>query len=84
MNALLMPGMRTLERFRFARKFQLLALMFILPLAYAAWMIGQTYVEKLAVVDGERAGVRQLHPAIHCMCLAVRRSRRADRTWRRQ
>jgi hypothetical protein len=29
MNALLLPGVRTLERFSFARKFQLLALMFI-------------------------------------------------------
>ena len=81
MNALLMPGMRTLERFRFARKFQLLALMFILPLAYAAWMIGQTYVEKLAVVDGERAGVRQLQ-ALDRVELALVAQRNRTARWK--
>ena len=78
MNALLMPGMRTLERFRFARKFQLLALMFILPLAYAGWMIGQTYLEKLSVVDGERSGVRQLQALDRVeLALVIQRNRTA-------
>jgi methyl-accepting chemotaxis protein len=60
MNALLLPGVRTLERFSFARKFQLLALMFILPLGYAIWTIGQGYTDKLQLVASERSGVRQL------------------------
>ncbi|MBD9483664.1 methyl-accepting chemotaxis protein [Pseudomonas sp. PDM14] len=60
MNALLMPGVRALERFRFAQKFQLLALMFVLPLGYGAWSIGTTYMQRLAIVDSERSGVRQL------------------------
>ena len=60
MNALLLPGVRTLERFSFARKFQLLALMFILPLGYAVWAIGEGYLDKLQLVANERAGVRQL------------------------
>ena len=78
MNALLMPVMRTLERFRFARKFQLLALMFILPLAYAGWMIGQTYLEKLSVVDGERSGVRQLQALDRVeLALVIQRNRTA-------
>ncbi|WP_407294476.1 methyl-accepting chemotaxis protein [Stutzerimonas zhaodongensis] len=60
MNALLLPGMRTLERFSFARKFQLLALMFVLPVGYAIWTIGQGYTDKLQLVANERSGVRQL------------------------
>ncbi|MGM3389338.1 methyl-accepting chemotaxis protein [Stutzerimonas stutzeri] len=60
MNALLLPGVRTLERFSFARKFQLLALMFVLPLGYAVWSIGQGYTDKLQLVGNERSGVRQL------------------------
>ena len=60
MNALLLPGVNTLEKFSFARKFQLLALLFILPLAYAAWSIGDNYLGKLRVVDDEHSGVLQL------------------------
>ncbi|UUY09068.1 methyl-accepting chemotaxis protein [Pseudomonas sp. J452] len=81
MNALLKPGMRTLECFRFARKFQLLALMFILPLTYAAWVIGQTYLEKLWVVDGERAGVRQLQ-ALDRVELALVAQRNLTARWK--
>jgi methyl-accepting chemotaxis protein len=60
MNALLLPGVNALEKFSFARKFQLLALLFILPLAYAAWSIGENYLGKLKVVDDEHSGVLQL------------------------
>lgn len=60
MNALLLPGVRTLERFSFARKFQLLALMFVLPLGYAVWSIGEGYTDKLRLVANERSGVRQI------------------------
>ncbi|MCQ2030773.1 methyl-accepting chemotaxis protein [Stutzerimonas zhaodongensis] len=60
MNALLLPGVRTLERISFARKFQLLALMFVLPLGYAVWAIGHGYTDKLQLVASERSGVRQL------------------------
>ena len=60
MNALLLPGVNALERFSFARKFQLLALLFLLPLCYAAWSIGDNYLGKLRVVDDERSGVLQL------------------------
>ncbi|WP_295479026.1 methyl-accepting chemotaxis protein [uncultured Pseudomonas sp.] len=60
MNSLLSPGMRLLSRFGFARKFQLLFLLFLLPLAGALWMIGSDYLAKLAVIAGEQSGVRQL------------------------
>jgi methyl-accepting chemotaxis protein len=60
MHLFLAPGIRLLGRFGFARKFQLLFLLFILPLLGSLWMIGQDYRDKLSLVAGERAGVRQL------------------------
>ncbi|MDR6929181.1 methyl-accepting chemotaxis protein [Pseudomonas sp. BE134] len=56
----LSPGIGLLGRFGFARKFQLLFLLFILPLAGSLLMIGQDYRAKLSLISGERAGVRQL------------------------
>lgn len=60
MQSLLSPGIRLLGRFGFARKFQVLFFLFILPLAGSLWMIGQDYRSKLAVISGEQSGVRQL------------------------
>ncbi|WP_236182246.1 MULTISPECIES: methyl-accepting chemotaxis protein [Pseudomonas] len=60
MQFFLSPGIGLLGRFGFARKFQLLFLLFILPLAGSLLMIGQDYREKLNLIAGERAGVRQL------------------------
>nr|WP_271410239.1 methyl-accepting chemotaxis protein [Pseudomonas sp. Q1-7] len=58
MTALLTPGVRLLERFSFARKFQLLFLLFVLPLGYALVVIVGDYRARLAVVDGELSGLR--------------------------
>ncbi|WPP00642.1 methyl-accepting chemotaxis protein [Pseudomonas sp. HR96] len=60
MNAFLAPGISLLGRFNFARKFQLLFLLFMLPLVASLWLLGQEYMSRLAVVAGERAGVREL------------------------
>ncbi|MFJ3486367.1 methyl-accepting chemotaxis protein [Pseudomonas sp. NPDC090202] len=60
MQSLLSPGIRLLGRFGFARKFQVLFFLFILPLAGSLWMIGQDYRSKLAVISAEQSGVRQL------------------------
>ena len=60
MQSLLSPGIRLLGRFGFARKFQVLFFLFILPLAGSLWMIGQDYRSKLAVISDEQSGVRQL------------------------
>ncbi|HEY0287747.1 MAG TPA: methyl-accepting chemotaxis protein [Pseudomonas sp.] len=60
MQRLLSPGIRLLGRFGFARKFQILFLLFILPLAGSLWMIGQDYRGKLTVISNEQSGVRQL------------------------
>ena len=60
MQSLLSPGIRLLGRFGFARKFQVLFILFILPLAGSLWMIGQDYRTKLAVISSEQSGVGQL------------------------
>ncbi|WP_024645482.1 methyl-accepting chemotaxis protein [Pseudomonas syringae] len=60
MNSFLSPGMRLMGRFGFARKFQVLFLLFILPLAGSAWFITKDYRNKLDVISGEQSGVRQL------------------------
>ncbi|MEN0105882.1 MAG: methyl-accepting chemotaxis protein [Pseudomonas sp.] len=61
MQSVLSPGIRLLSRFGFARKFQLLFLLFALPLAGSLWMVGQTFQTKMAVIATEHSGVRQLH-----------------------
>ncbi|MDG6400168.1 methyl-accepting chemotaxis protein [Pseudomonas quasicaspiana] len=60
MYSILSPGMRMLSRFGFARKFQMLFLLFMLPLVGSLWMIGQDYRSKLETIVGERSGVTQL------------------------
>ena len=60
MHSLLSPGIRLLGRFGFARKFQILFLLFMLPLAGSLWMIAQDYRAKLTVISNEQSGVRQL------------------------
>ncbi|MBV4451684.1 MULTISPECIES: methyl-accepting chemotaxis protein [Pseudomonas] len=60
MHSLLSPGIRLLGRFGFARKFQILFFLFMLPLAGSLWMIGSDYRDKLAVISSEQSGIRQL------------------------
>ncbi|ELQ13562.1 putative methyl-accepting chemotaxis protein [Pseudomonas fluorescens BRIP34879] len=60
MQSLLSPGMRLLGRFGFARKFQILFLLFMLPLVGSLWMIAADYREKSAVISSEKSGVQQL------------------------
>ncbi|MEH3022027.1 MAG: methyl-accepting chemotaxis protein [Pseudomonas oryzihabitans] len=60
MGVLLSPGIRVLSRFGFARKFALLLVLFILPLAVSLWLLGADFQAKLATVSGERSGVRLL------------------------
>lgn len=40
MGVLLSPGIRVLSQFGFARKFALLLVLFILPLAVSLWLLG--------------------------------------------
>jgi len=58
MTGVLTPGVRLLERFSFARKFQLLFLLFVLPLGYALWIISSDYLDRLTTVDRELGGMR--------------------------
>ncbi|PVZ15919.1 MULTISPECIES: methyl-accepting chemotaxis protein [unclassified Pseudomonas] len=60
MNAFLAPGIGLLGRFRFARKFQLLFLLFMMPLAASLWMVASDYKQRLGAIGKERTGVLQL------------------------
>ncbi|MBU1329726.1 MAG: methyl-accepting chemotaxis protein [Gammaproteobacteria bacterium] len=58
MTGVLKPGIRVLERFSFARKFQLLFVLFVLPLAYALWVISNDHLGRLALIDNELEGMQ--------------------------
>ncbi|WP_079203639.1 methyl-accepting chemotaxis protein [Pseudomonas sp. CC6-YY-74] len=57
MTGVLKPGIRVLERFSFARKFQLLFVLFALPLGYALWVISSDHLARLTLIDHELEGV---------------------------
>ncbi|WP_071872603.1 methyl-accepting chemotaxis protein [Atopomonas hussainii] len=54
---LLMPGIRLFERFNFARKFQLLFLLFLAPMLYALWQITSQVMADLRSIDSELSGI---------------------------
>ena len=60
MTGLLKPGVRLLERFSFARKFQLVFILFVLPLGFSLWVIGKGYLERLSSIDNEIQGMEVL------------------------
>jgi len=60
MTGLLKPGVRLLEGFSFARKFQLVFVLFALPLGFSLWVIGSGYLERLRSVDHELQGAEAL------------------------
>jgi len=60
MTGVLKPGVRLLQRFSFARKFQLVFLLFALPLGYALWVIASDYLSRLQSVDYEVEGAQAL------------------------
>ncbi|WP_172152680.1 methyl-accepting chemotaxis protein [Pseudomonas tumuqii] len=57
MTGVLKPGVRVLERFSFARKFQLLFVLFVLPLGYALWVITSDHLARLTLIDHELQGM---------------------------
>jgi methyl-accepting chemotaxis protein len=57
MTGVLKPGVRLLERFSFARKFQLLFVLFVLPLGYALWVISSDHLARLSLLDRELEGM---------------------------
>jgi len=57
MTGVLKPGVRVLERFSFARKFQLLFVLFALPLGYALWVISSDHLARLTLIDHELQGM---------------------------
>ncbi|MDF2077268.1 methyl-accepting chemotaxis protein [Ectopseudomonas mendocina] len=60
MTGVLKPGVRLLQRFSFAHKFQLVFLLFALPLGYALWIIGSDYLSRLQSIDYEVEGAQAL------------------------
>lgn len=60
MHSVLLPGIRLLGRFGFARKFQILLILIMLPLAGSLWMVEQDYSAQLDVIASEQSGVHQL------------------------
>ncbi|KTT04305.1 chemotaxis protein [Pseudomonas oryzihabitans] len=60
MGALLTLGIGLLGRFSFARKFQLLFVLFLVPMGISLWLLGLDFKAKLDIVAGERAGVHVL------------------------
>ncbi len=60
MTGVLKPGVRLLQRFSFAHKFQLVFLLFALPLGYALWVISNDYLARLQSVDQEVEGAQAL------------------------
>ncbi|MBF8162146.1 methyl-accepting chemotaxis protein [Ectopseudomonas hydrolytica] len=60
MTGVLEPGVRLLQRFSFAHKFQLVFLLFALPLGYALWVISSDYRARLQSVDQEVEGAQAL------------------------
>ena len=61
MTAVLKPGVNLLERFSFARKFQLLAVLFILPLAYASWTLWDEYRAGQQLMDRQINGLHDIN-----------------------
>uniref|UniRef100_UPI0030DA70C5 methyl-accepting chemotaxis protein n=1 Tax=Pseudomonas sp. EA_35y_Pfl2_R111 TaxID=3088689 RepID=UPI0030DA70C5 len=60
MTGVLKPGVRLLERFSFARKFQLVFVLFALPLGFSLWVIGSNYLDRLTAIDNELEGISAL------------------------
>ncbi|WP_276487642.1 methyl-accepting chemotaxis protein [Ectopseudomonas mendocina] len=60
MTGVLKPGVRLLQRFSFAHKFQLVFLLFALPLGYALRVIGSEHLSRLQAVDDELEGAQAL------------------------
>lgn len=60
MTVVLKPGVSLLERFSFARKFLILAILFILPLAYALWAIWSEHVAGQRLIDQQIKGLHDI------------------------
>ena len=56
MTGVLKPGVRLLERFSFARKFQLVFVLFALPLGFSLWVIISNNLDRLNAIDHELEG----------------------------
>lgn len=69
MNFVLKPGVNLIGKMAFARKFQILSVVFLIPVAYGAYALCSSYLDRLDAVGMERNGV--------AMLMALNDSRRA-------
>ncbi|WNN39213.1 methyl-accepting chemotaxis protein [Pseudomonas inefficax] len=53
-------GISAMERFSFSRKFQVLMLVFLIPLGYGLWALCSGYRSELSRIEAERRGVALL------------------------
>ncbi|WP_298184817.1 methyl-accepting chemotaxis protein [uncultured Pseudomonas sp.] len=60
MTGVLKPGVRLLERFSFARKFQLVFVLFALPLGFSLWVISSNNLDRLNAIEHELEGSKAL------------------------
>lgn len=61
MWGLLKPGVRVLERVSFARKFQILFVLFLIPLGYALWVMMSANLGRIQALDHEFDGMQAVH-----------------------
>ncbi|WP_369958597.1 methyl-accepting chemotaxis protein [Pseudomonas benzenivorans] len=81
MTGILTPGVRLLERFSFARKFQLLFVLFVLPLGYALWVISSDHLARLTLLDRELEGMQGVQ-ALGAVQLALLEQRTLLARWK--
>ena len=81
MTGVFTPGVRVLERFSFARKFQLLFVLFALPLGYALWVISSDHLARLSLIDRELAGMQGVE-ALGAVQLALLEQRTLLARWK--
>lgn len=60
MNVVLKPGVNLIGKLTFARKFQILSVVFLIPVAYGAYALCSSYLDRLNAVELEREGVAML------------------------
>ncbi|TBU78815.1 methyl-accepting chemotaxis protein [Phytopseudomonas daroniae] len=61
MWGLLKPGVRVLERVSFTRKFQLLFVLFVIPLGYALWVMLSSNLQRIEALGHEFDGMQGVH-----------------------
>jgi methyl-accepting chemotaxis protein len=73
-------GMHILDKLSFARKFQLILITLLLPILYASWLIYNSEMTKIAVLDKEQQGLETVN-LMHPLRLQVAQHRGYSAQW---